>query len=66
MSGSPVILEREVDNWEELKNRTDLEEPFVLLETLLPEHFQHVHLPGARNGELAWEEDYIWQRNRAR
>jgi rhodanese-related sulfurtransferase len=34
---------------EELKNKIDRREPFVLLETLSPEHFQHVHLPGARN-----------------
>lgn len=33
----------------ELKAKIDRREPFVLLETLSPEHFQHVHLPGARN-----------------
>ncbi len=33
----------------ELKEKIDRREPFVLLETLSPEHFQHVHLPGARN-----------------
>lgn len=34
---------------DELKNRIDRGESFVLLEILSPEHFQHVHLPGARN-----------------
>lgn len=34
---------------QELKGKIDRHEPFVLLETLSPEHFQHVHLPGARN-----------------
>jgi rhodanese-related sulfurtransferase len=34
---------------EELKKKIDRHESFVLLETLSPEHFQHVHLPGARN-----------------
>jgi rhodanese-related sulfurtransferase len=32
-----------------LKDKIDRRESFVLLETLSPEHFQHVHLPGARN-----------------
>jgi hypothetical protein len=31
---------------EKLKKKIDLDEPFVLLETLSPQHFQHVHLPG--------------------
>jgi rhodanese-related sulfurtransferase len=34
---------------QELKDKIDRRESFVLLETLSPEHFQHVHLPGARN-----------------
>ena len=34
---------------QELKDKIDRHEPFVLLETLSPEHFHHVHLPGARN-----------------
>ena len=33
----------------ELKDKIDRHESFVLLETLSPEHFQHVHLPGAHN-----------------
>jgi rhodanese-related sulfurtransferase len=33
----------------ELKAKIDRKDSFVLLETLAPEHFQHVHLPGARN-----------------
>lgn len=33
----------------ELKAKIDRTDSFVLLETLAPEHFQHVHLPGARN-----------------
>jgi rhodanese-related sulfurtransferase len=34
---------------QDLKDKIDRREPFVLLETLSPEHFQHLHLPGARN-----------------
>jgi rhodanese-related sulfurtransferase len=34
---------------DDLKQKLDRRESFVLLETLSPEHFQHVHLPGARN-----------------
>jgi rhodanese-related sulfurtransferase len=34
---------------QELKDKIDRRESFVLLETLSPEHFQHVQLPGARN-----------------
>jgi rhodanese-related sulfurtransferase len=34
---------------QELKSKIDRHESFVLLETLSPEHFQHMHLPGARN-----------------
>jgi rhodanese-related sulfurtransferase len=34
---------------QDLKDEIDRREPFVLLETLSPEHFLHVHLPGARN-----------------
>lgn len=34
---------------DELKGKIDHREPFVLLETLAPEHFRHAHLPGARN-----------------
>jgi rhodanese-related sulfurtransferase len=34
---------------QELKDRIDRRKSFVLLETLSPEHFHHVHLPGARN-----------------
>jgi rhodanese-related sulfurtransferase len=34
---------------DELKQKIDRREPFVLLETLSPEHFEHVHLPGAKN-----------------
>jgi rhodanese-related sulfurtransferase len=33
----------------ELKAKIDRKDVFVLLETLSPAHFQHVHLPGARN-----------------
>jgi rhodanese-related sulfurtransferase len=33
----------------ELKSKIDRHEPFVLLETLSPEHFRNAHLPGARN-----------------
>jgi rhodanese-related sulfurtransferase len=33
----------------ELKGKIDRREPFVLLETLSPEHFRNAHLPGARN-----------------
>jgi rhodanese-related sulfurtransferase len=33
----------------ELKAKIDRHDSFVLLETVSPEHFQHVHLPGARN-----------------
>jgi rhodanese-related sulfurtransferase len=36
----------------ELKAKIDRSDAFVLLETLAPEHFQHVHLPGARNAPL--------------
>ena len=32
-----------------LKSKIDRRESFVLLETLSPEHFRHVHLPGAQN-----------------
>lgn len=44
---------------EALKSKIDRGEPLVLLETLSPEHFRHMHLPGAHNapperiGELA-------------
>lgn len=38
---------------DELKRKIDRREPIVLLETLSPEHFQHVHLPGARKAPLA-------------
>lgn len=34
---------------QELKDKIDRNESFVLLESLSPEHFQHEHLPGARN-----------------
>jgi rhodanese-related sulfurtransferase len=34
---------------DELKKKIDSRAPFVLLETLAPEHFRHAHLPGARN-----------------
>lgn len=34
---------------DELKKKIDIRAPFVLLETLAPEHFRNVHLPGARN-----------------
>jgi rhodanese-related sulfurtransferase len=34
---------------EELKDKIDRAEPFVLIETLAPEHFRHAHLPGAVN-----------------
>jgi rhodanese-related sulfurtransferase len=34
---------------QDLKDKIDRRESFVLLETLSPEHFHHVHLPGARN-----------------
>ena len=34
---------------DELKKNIDSRKPFVLLETLAPEHFRNAHLPGARN-----------------
>jgi rhodanese-related sulfurtransferase len=34
---------------DELKAKIDRHESFVLVEILSPEHFRHVHLPGARN-----------------
>jgi rhodanese-related sulfurtransferase len=34
---------------DELKGKIDRGEPLALLETLSPEHFEHVHLPGALN-----------------
>jgi rhodanese-related sulfurtransferase len=34
---------------DELKQLIDRREPLVLLETLSPEHFRNVHLPGALN-----------------
>ena len=34
---------------DELKTKIDRRDSFVLLEILSPEHFQHAHLPGARN-----------------
>ena len=34
---------------QELRDKIDRRESFVLLVTLSPEHFHHVHLPGARN-----------------
>jgi rhodanese-related sulfurtransferase len=34
---------------DELEKKIDSREPFVLLETLAPEHFRNAHLPGARN-----------------
>ena len=33
----------------ELKAKIDRADPFVLVETLSPAHFQHAHLPGAIN-----------------
>lgn len=33
----------------ELRAKMDRKDSFVLLETLAPQHFQQVHLPGARN-----------------
>jgi rhodanese-related sulfurtransferase len=33
----------------ELKAKIDRADPFVLVETLSPDHFQHAHLPGAIN-----------------
>jgi rhodanese-related sulfurtransferase len=33
----------------ELKEKIDRRESFVLLETLSPEHFRNAHLPGAQN-----------------
>ena len=47
MAGTAEAL-KSIDR-EELKSKIDSRQPFVLLETLSPEHFQHVHLPGARN-----------------
>ena len=37
-------IERDV-----LKKNIDSRKPFVLLESLAPEHFRNAHLPGARN-----------------
>lgn len=34
---------------DELKKNIDSRKPFLLLETLAPEHFRNAHLPGARN-----------------
>jgi rhodanese-related sulfurtransferase len=34
---------------QELNDKIGRDESFVLLEILSPEHFQHMHLPGARN-----------------
>lgn len=34
---------------DELKQKIDRREPFVLIETLAPEQFRHAHLPGAVN-----------------
>lgn len=34
---------------QELKEKIERHHSFVLLETLSPEHFEHAHLPGARN-----------------
>lgn len=34
---------------DELKKNIDSRKPFVLLESLAPEHFRKAHLPGARN-----------------
>jgi rhodanese-related sulfurtransferase len=45
---TPTEAVKSIDR-EELKRKIDRREPFVLLETLSPEHFQHVHLPGAHN-----------------
>jgi rhodanese-related sulfurtransferase len=47
-AATPAEAARAIDR-HELKNKLDRRESFVLLETLSPEHFQHVHLPGARN-----------------
>jgi rhodanese-related sulfurtransferase len=34
---------------DELKAKIDRRDPFVLIETLAPEHFEHAHLPRAVN-----------------
>lgn len=44
----PAEVVKAIDR-QELKDKIDRHEPFVLLETLSPEHFEHLHLPGARN-----------------
>lgn len=45
---TPAEAVKAIDR-QELKDKIDRHESFVLLETLSPEHFQHVDLPGARN-----------------
>jgi rhodanese-related sulfurtransferase len=47
-TNTPAEAVKAIDR-RELKEKIGRHEPFVLLETLSPEHFQHVHLPGARN-----------------
>lgn len=45
---TPGVAVKAIDR-QKLKDKIDRHESFVLLETLSPEHFQHAHLPGARN-----------------
>ena len=45
---TPVEAVKAIDR-QELKDKIERRESFVLLETLSPKHYQHVHLPEARN-----------------
>ena len=45
-ASTPAEAVKTIDR-HELKAKIDRTDSFVLLETLAPEHFQHVHLPGA-------------------